>query len=269
VLVFTENVTEVVITQTDMEAYYAMSLWERYQQQICVLIGCIVSVVFVLLIATIAGKGKVSTSALLVSGMVLSSLVSNIGMIVQYYMIIQDPDDSRIEAIQDMMMGNFDNLGFLAVLGMMGIPILLCCVILICMSGRLNLLSMGDDEAAMMGINVGLYRNLMILIGTVLTAVVTAFCGRVGFLGFMVPMITRKIAGPNLKILLPASMLVGAILLTLVYDVAYFLGMTDSVNVITSAIGCMVMAVTLVRGKKGGGRYAAHQARGPAGMGFR
>lgn len=269
VLLFTEEVTEVVVTQTDMEAYYAMNLWERYQQQFCVLVGCFASVALVLLIATIAGRGKVSSSAMLISGMVFSSVVSNISMVIQYYMIVKNPDDTRIEAIKDMMMGNFSGLSYLAVVGMMGIPIIVCLVFLICMSGRLNLLSMGDDEAAMMGVNVQLYRNLMIIVGTILTALVTAFCGRVGFLGFMVPMVTRKIAGPNLKLLLPASMLVGAIMLTVIYDIAYFLGLTESINVITSAIGCIVMVVTLIRGKKGGGRHAAYQAPGSPGMGFR
>jgi iron complex transport system permease protein len=268
VLLFVEDTTEVVFTQTDMEAYYAMSLWERYMQQFFVLIGCFASVALVLFIATVAGKGKVSASAMLISGMVFSSVVSNISMVIQYYMIVKNPDDTRIETIKDMMMGNFSDLGYLAVIGMMGIPIIICLLFLICISGKLNLLSMGDDEATMLGINVPFYRNTMIIVGTLLTAFVTAFCGRVGFVGFMVPMVTRKIAGPNMKLLLPASMLVGAILLTIIYDVAYFFGLTESMNVITSSIGCIVMTVTLIRGKKGGGRYANKQTAGFRGMGM-
>lgn len=231
-----------------------------YTQQFCVLAGCFFSVFFVLSVAMIAGKGKVSATTMVICGMVFSSVISNLTMIVQYYMIVKDPNDSRIEVMKNMMMGNFNNLNHLAIVFMMGIPCLISFAFLIGVSGKLNLLSMGDDEATVAGLNVGFYRNLMIVLGTVLTAIVIAFCGRVGFVGFMVPMITRKMVGPDMRILLPTSMIVGAILLTVIFDVAYFFGITDSMNVITSAIGCIVMAITLVRKKKGGPNYATYKA---------
>lgn len=266
-LLFCESETISYVTQADMESYYAMSIWGRYQQQFCVLIGCFAGVILVMTLSRIAGKGQMSSKAMLLCGMVFSSVVSNLNMLVQYYMLAQNPDDTRIEAIRDMMLGNFNNITNGTVLALLGIPILLCLIVLLLISGKLNILSFGMEEAQTMGMSVSLYQNIVIVVGTVLTAVVVAFCGRIGFVGFMVPMITRRVAGPDLRRLIPASILVGAIFLTVIFDVAYFFGMTDSMNVITSALGCVVMVTVLLR--KGGEKNAADQRPGPAGMGFR
>ena len=242
---------------------YVMFFIEKQgQSHFFVLGGCFFSVTLVLLIATLAGKGKASPSTMLICGMVFSSVVSNITMIVQYYLIVKDPNDARAQDIKDLMMGNFNRVHSLSVVLMMGIPILICFGILIAISNKLNLLSLGDDEAAVAGLNVRFYRSLMILLGTILTAIVVSFCGQIGFIGFMVPMITRKIAGPDMKKLVPASMLVGAILLTVIYDVAAFCKMTDYMNVFTSIVGCIVMTITLIRGKKGGRANAAYKTAG-------
>lgn len=267
---YTEAATGTVISASEaIEEMHAQSFFERWEPQLFVLAGCFLGVLFVLGIATIAGKGKVSASAMIVSGMVFSSVVSNVAMIIQYAILLQNSEDSRIEMIRDLMMGSFDGVGSPTVLKMLGIPLGVCMVVLLLLSGRLNLLSLGEEEAVTMGVNVKRYRNIMVLIGTVITGFVVAFCGHVGFIGFMVPLVARRIAGPDMKKLLPTSMLTGAILMTLIFDVAYFAGLTDSMNVITSTIGCVVMVVTLLRRKKGGGKDAAWQGRGPQGMGVR
>lgn len=260
----------VVVTTADskyMAAYNAMTIWQRYQEQFAILLGCFGAVLLVTGIAYFVGKGKMSASAMIISGMVLSSVIGNITMLYQYYMIMKDPSDQRIQQIRDVMMGSFDNASSLPVLAMMGIPLIICIALLALMSGKLNLLSFGTEEAVAMGLNVTLYRNLMILLNTIITAVVVAFCGHVGFIGFMVPLIARKIAGPDLRKLIPTAILTGAILLTVIFDVAYFLTLTGSMNLITSSIGCILMAIILV--KRGGRKNAFEQRRGPAGMGFR
>lgn len=235
------------------EAYMESGILHRYAPQLSVLLGCLGGVLFVMAVATMAGRGgKLSSSAMVVSGSVFSAIVGNITMLAQYWMLLQDPEDTRVEAIRNMMMGNFNLVGRPEVLAMMGIPIGCCLICLIALRGRLNLLSFGDEEAASMGLNAPLYRNLVVAIGTILTASVVAFCGHVGFLGFMVPLIGRKIAGPDLRQLIPVSLPLGAILLTIIFDVSYFIGLSDSLNVVTSAIGCVVMAIILVT-KKGAG----------------
>ena len=59
-----------------------------------------------------------------------------------------------------------------------------------------------------------------------------------------------SLSGPGMRQLLPVSMLLGAVLLALVWDLAYILGMSDSLNLFTSCIGAVVMTVTLLRWKE-------------------
>ena len=267
-LVFTESTTVAVNTTADMSAYYSAGFFKVYCQQFCVLIGCVAGVLLILGIATIAGRGRLSPMAMILSGTVFSNAIGNLTMLVQYYMILKDPEDTRIDALQDLMMGNFDGVSDLRTLLMLILPILICLIVICCLANRLNLLSLGETEALTMGINVKFYRYLMVALSSLLTALVVAFCGRIGFLGFMIPLVGRKLAGANMRRLVPASILLGAILLTLVYDVAYVAGMTDYLNLFTSSIGCIVMAVTLFLGK-GGRRDAAFQTGITPRMGMR
>lgn len=235
----------------------------------CALAGCFGGVLLVILVATIAGKGKVSSTAMIIAGTVFSGVVSNVLMIVQYYVIALDAWSGAniLEELQFLMLGNFLAVRDPKSVAVMGIPILVCLVFLMALRGRLNLLSFGEDEAASMGLNVKLYRNLMIVIGTVMTAMVVSFCGRIGFIGFMVPLLVRKLTGPDLRKLLPVSIIGGTVLLTVIYDVARLAGRADSINMFTSLVGCSVLVVALLR--KGGGRNAVEQGPNAPGMGIR
>lgn len=245
----------------------AMSFWQRFQQQLCVLVGCFGGVLLVLLVATVVGRGKVSSSAMIIAGTVFSGVISNVTMVCQYWIMATDPSDSRIEDMREMMMGSFDDVTSLSMVSMMGIPILVCLVLLIAVSGKLNILSFGEEEALSMGLNVRFYKNLMILIGTILTAMVVSFCGRIGFIGFMVPMIVRRLTGPDLKKLLPVAMLGGAVFLTVIYDIACMFQLQSNISMVTGPLGCIVMVITLFR--KGGGRSETGKSAAAPGMGIR
>lgn len=242
-----------------------ITFFERYQMSFAVLIGCFGAVALVLAVATLAGRGKTSPSVLIVAGTVFSTVAGNVNMLLQYFMMEKNPSDYRIDIIRDLMMGSFNNAVTPAVVAMMGIPIGICLAILMALSGRLNLLSFGEDEARSMGLQVARFRIGIIVLGTVITAAVVSFCGHIGFLGFMVPLVARKISGPDMRRLLPASMLTGAILLTLIFDVARFLTLADSLNVITSPIGAVVLLVVLLK-KKGAGNHGIVQTADLADM---
>ncbi len=271
-LLFVPAEAEVIYTTFDYSTYLenqaTASLWSTYQQQICTLIGCFAGVGLVLLVATIAGRGRLSASAMILSGTVFSSITSQCSMIIQYYMIIKNPNDQRIELIQELMMGTFDNVTSLQYLLMMAVPILICLAVLLALSGRLNLFSLDEDEAMTMGVNLRPLRYVIIAIGTILTAVVVSFCGSIGFLGFMIPLVGRKLVGPDMRRLLPASLMLGSILLILVFDAAYITGLTGYLSLFTSSIGSIVMLATLFI-RKGGVSYGAAQKPTAPGMGLR
>lgn len=254
-LLFSSAHTTVSFSTFDAAAYQARSFFDIYARQIFTLAGCFGGVGLTMGVSLAAGRGRLSASTMIVCGSVFSSLTSSAMSLVQYYMILKDPTDERIELLRDLNMGTFDNITSWQTLVMMAVPLLTCLAILLLLRHRLNLLSLREDEAATMGVNIYGLRIGMIVIGTVLTAVVVAFCGHIGFLGFMIPLVGRKFVGPNLEKLLPVSMLIGAIMLLIVFDAASIAMLTSYLNLFTSCIGGIVLLVTLL--KKGGDDRAA------------
>lgn len=249
-LLFASSDGLIAYGQADLTAWAERSLVEVYGRQIFTLLGCCASVAVVLLVATAAGRGRLSSSAMILSGTVLSALTGSVSKLLQYYMILSDPADPRIDTLRDVSMGNFNSINSATALLLLAAPLLVCMAVLLLLRRRMDLLTLDEDEALTMGVNIRRYRYLVTALGTVMTAVVVAFCGHIGFLGYMIPLIARKLAGPNMTRLLPVSLLLGAILLTVVYDAAYVFGLTDSLNLFTSAIGGVVLLVILLR--KGG-----------------
>ncbi|GAA1614178.1 FecCD family ABC transporter permease [Leucobacter chromiireducens] len=80
-------------------------------------------------------------------------------------------------------------------------------------AGKLDLLSLGDDAARHLGLNIERLRVFAIIIVAVLTATAVAFAGIIGFVGLVVPHIIRMVMGPGHRVLVPASALGGALLL--------------------------------------------------------
>lgn len=89
--------------------------------------------------------------------------------------------------------------------------IALCC--LVPQARQLNALAMGDETAATLGINVPLLRFFLFLVTALLTGVMVAFSGAIGFVGLMVPHVVRMMFGSDNAVVLPLSALTGALLL--------------------------------------------------------
>jgi iron complex transport system permease protein len=79
----------------------------------------------------------------------------------------------------------------------------------------LNLLALGEDTAQHLGVNVERAKQVLLILASMVTAAAVSLCGLVGFVGLMVPHITRLVIGPDHRILLPASAVVGAIFLVI------------------------------------------------------
>lgn len=265
-ILFNSSDAEITHTVADLAAYANRDIFEMYGRQLCTFLGCIGGVALILAVATLAGKGRLSASAMIISGTVFSSLTGNISMLIQYYLIKNNPYDARIDTVRNLMMGSFNSITIWQQVVFLAVPILVCLALLMAVGGRLNLLSLGEDEALTMGVDIRKLRYVMVAVTTIISAAVIASCGHIGFLGFMVPLIGRKLVGPNMRVLLPNCMLLGGILLVVIFDVAYFFGLTDYLNLFTSGIGCVVMIMTLLH-KKGGAADAVIQRRNSPDMG--
>lgn len=251
VFFFAQVITETLVIDSNAESASQLSLWILNRQQLFAVAGALLSVWAVAGIATLLGKGTFSGGNILFAGIIFSSFIGAINTLFEYYFMYFDPDDSRWQSLQTFNMGSFDKVLSVQHLVLMSIVLLPCLLLLIFVSPKLNVLVMGEDEAATMGVNVRFYRVLLICVGTVIAATVYAFVGSIGFVGFIVPQIGRRFTGPDFRKLVPMCMIMGGILLILVYNVSLILGYSMYMNMVTSVIGCAMMIYSLFAGRGG------------------
>ncbi len=115
----------------------------------------------------------------------------------------------------------------------------------------LNLLTLGDDEAASLGVRVGLSRITLIVAVTLATGAAVAFSGTIAFVGLVVPHALRLVVGPDHRVLLPLSALGGAVFLLAADTIARTITAPVEVRVgiITAFIGAPFFLILLVRNK--------------------
>lgn len=136
------------------------------------------------------------------------------------------------------------------------IPVLLTCAIgvpvLLLLSRELEVLRLGDDQAAGLGVRVQTIRIAAIIVAVTLVAVATAAGGPIAFVSFMAGPIASRIMGSGGSLVLPAA-LCGAILV-LAGDLVgqYFLGTRYPVGVVTGALGAPFLIYLLIRSNRGG-----------------
>ncbi|NCO23677.1 MAG: iron ABC transporter [Candidatus Infernicultor aquiphilus] len=95
------------------------------------------------------------------------------------------------------------------------LPVIIGCLLLFFSSLDLNALSLGEEEALHLGVNTGKLRMRIFFIGSIIIATVVSFTGLIGFVGLIIPHIARLLIGPDHRVMLPASALLGAIFLIL------------------------------------------------------
>ncbi len=113
---------------------------------------------------------------------------------------------------------------------------------------RLNLLTLGEDEARALGAQTGLLRGAAILGATLATAAVTALAGAVGWVGLVVPHAARLLGGPDLRRMVPLSMLLGAAFLLAVDTLARNVARIEiPLGILTAAIGTPVFLLLVAK----------------------
>nr|WP_154324987.1 iron ABC transporter permease [Pantoea sp. 201603H] len=116
---------------------------------------------------------------------------------------------------------------------------------------RVNVLSLSDDEALSMGINVTRLRLILILSATLVTASAVSVAGMIGWIGLAVPHIGRLLVGCNHQRLLPVAAALGAILLLLTDTLARSIASTEiPLGILTAFIGAPIFLVLLLRGRR-------------------
>jgi cobalamin transport system permease protein len=119
-------------------------------------------------------------------------------------------------------------------------------------SRELNLMLLGDERAGQLGVPVERFKLMALGIGSLLTAAAVAVAGLIGFVGLMVPHMVRLILGPDHRLLLPASLLAGAIVLVLADLVArtVLAPAEIPVGIVTAILGGPFFVWLLVKGRR-------------------
>ncbi|WP_410016838.1 FecCD family ABC transporter permease [Tenacibaculum sp. HL-MS23] len=203
---------------------------------------------FFVLFAVIIAANKVrNTMSILIIGLMFGSLTSSVISVLSYF--------SEAEQIQQYMFWSFGSLGNLTWTELTVFGIIYSIGILGTFSiiKPLNSFLLGENYAKSLGINIKKSRNIILLITSLLTGVITAFSGPIAFIGLAVPHISKMIfSTSNHKTLLPATALLGAIVLLICDAIAQLptSEFTLPINAITSLFGAPVVIWLLVRKKK-------------------
>ena len=187
------------------------------------------------------------TIMLILGGTITSSVFSSLISLMKY---VADPE-TQLPGIVYWLMGSLASVGWENFAAL--IPIAAGCIILMLMSWRINVLSMGDKEARTLGVNVG--RDKLLIIGGASLATAGAVCmsGMIGWVGLVIPHIGRMITGNDNRRLMPVSMALGASFMILIDLVSRTLtGQEIPLGILTSLIGAPFF-VYLLKKTKGGG----------------
>lgn len=184
---------------------------------------------------------------LVLGGIVASALFSALLAIVKY---LADPYD-KLPSIVYWLMGSFA-LSEWSLLARTALPMLVALGILMAMAGRLNVLSLGDEPARALGLSAGHLRLVAILMATVLSSLTVVIGGEIGWIGLIIPHAARMLTGPDNRLLLPASALLGAAFLVGVDTAARTLFRSEiPVGIITALLGVVTFVAVLGRVRKG------------------
>ncbi len=210
--------------------------------------GGLVAVAAVVLVAgSLRGEGD-PTLLLILAGIALGALM---GAGISLMKVLADPYN-QLPAITFWLLGTLSGITRDDVFAATA-PAVAGLAALVLLRWRLNLLTFGEDEARALGVNTVLLRAGAIAAATLATAAVTAVAGAVGWIGLVVPHAARLLGGPDLRRLMPLSMLLGAAFLLMVDTLARNLGRTElPLGILTAVAGTPFFLWLLARPRRGG-----------------
>lgn len=209
--------------------------------QIAAFVGGLTAVCIAVMIPRIIGKNTIVM--LVLSGIIVSGLTNSLLGIIKY---LADAD-TELPAITYWQMGSlvsvvWDNILY------SGIPIIVGVLFMLAIRWRMNILTLNDEEAHMLGKDTAWLRYAVVLCATILTACSVCISGTIGWIGLVIPHFSRMLVGPNNQRLLPVAVVLGAIFL-LVVDTASRASMDAEIplSILTGLLGAPFYFYLLIR----------------------
>lgn len=184
---------------------------------------------------------------LVLAGVIVKALFDALVSLIKY---VSDPYD-KLPAIITWLMGSLSSASYGDVKVVAGVCIP-CILVLIGLRWKLNLLSLDEEEAATLGVNVSRLRGAVLLVATFMTATTVSLCGVIGWVGLVIPHMGRMLAGNDYRALIPNSLLMGASYLLLMDDLARTLTTAEiPLSILTAIVGAPIFAYMLRRTGQG------------------
>ena len=184
---------------------------------------------------------------LVLGGMLVSTLFQSFVSLIKF---MADAND-KLPAITFWLMGSFSRIDS-GDFFMIVIPLALGFGILLLERWKLNVLSFGEEEAKSLGVNTSRVRTVVIFASTLVVGCSVAVSGIVGWVGLVIPHLARAIVGPNYRVLLPASMFIGAGYLLVVDNICRLLSTVEiPIGILTAIIGVPFFIFIFRRNTKG------------------
>ena len=190
-----------------------------------------------------AGRGR-SPTMLILAGVAIASFLTAI----QTY--IQQRESGVLRQVYSFTLGRLGTVGWGSL--RLALPYVVVTVVVIMLHRRhLDVLSLGDDEARSLGINVGRARLALVVAATIGTAAVVAVAGAIAFVGIIVPHTVRLAVGSSYRVVVPLSLILGAAFLILADTLARTIVAPAElpIGVITAFFGAPFFLVVLRRSR--------------------
>lgn len=204
-------------------------------------IGGILSVCLALVISS-AVRNR-SNVMLVISGIMVGSAMSSLLGFLKY---TADPE-TQLASITYWTMGSFSYVKMTDILIILPI-IIICSVLLIALSWRINVMSLGENEARTLGVNIYLLRGIVIICATLLTASSVCLAGTIGWIGLIVPHFGRILVGADNRKLIPISGILGGLFMLAVDTLTRIIGAAEMpISILTGLIGAPLFIILLTK----------------------
>ena len=186
-------------------------------------------------------NGQSSILMLVLSGVIVGAVFEALTSLIKF---VADPEQ-KLPAITYWLMGSMAGTSWSDILK--AAPFVVVSIaILWLLRWRLNVISLSEDEAISLGINIRQTRIIIIITTTVIASVAVSFCGVIAFVGLAVPHLMRMLCGNDHRVLLTANFLGGGIFLLVIDTLARSATATEiPLSILTAVVGAPIFAILL------------------------
>lgn len=178
---------------------------------------------------------------LVLAGVIVNTFFTALISLIKY---VADPID-KLPSIVYWLMGSLATASYHK-LSLVFLPMLVCIGILNLLRWRINILSLGEEEAKSLGVEVEKTKWLIISCVSIIVSLAVSVSGIIGWIGLVIPHIARMLIGADHKQLLPVSTLLGAIYLLIIDDLSRSVTAAEiPLGILTSIVGAIIFALLL------------------------